>query len=160
MVLIDQKPLSFENVRFFECAKPGVIYDHVYYRFPEHITRQHLRSLYPMRDMTIPQPLFGTFVENALPEMSRFATIDLSDGIDHFTTLPFVKSIQAICDLTFLNGELDATLSFQYDRHILPASPNKLQFSDIDSFVTPEGIVARNLVEEQKIIDDLFRILL
>ena len=116
-----------------------------------------MRSLHPMREMTVPEPLFGTFVENALPEMARFADVDMSGLIDHFTTLPFVGSVEAICDLTFLNGELDATLSFQYDKNVVPASSKKLRFSDIDSFVTEEGIVARNLVEEQKIIDDLFQ---
>ncbi|QVL58065.1 MAG: DEAD/DEAH box helicase [Simkaniaceae bacterium] len=156
-LLIDQQKIMLEDARFFECAKPGIIYNHVFYRFPIHITRQHLRSLLPMREMTIPEPLFGTFVENALPEMARFAEVDMSGVVEHFTTLPFVGSIEAICDLTFLNGELDATLAFQYDKHIVPSSSKKLKFADIDSFVTEEGIVARNLVEEQKIIDDLFQ---
>ncbi|MCB1107514.1 MAG: DEAD/DEAH box helicase [Chlamydiia bacterium] len=157
MLLIDQQKIMLEDARFFECAKPGIIYNHVYYRFSEQITRQHLRSLLPMREMTIPEPLFGTFVENALPEMSRFAEVDMSGVVEHFTTLPFVGSIEAICDLTFLNGELDASLSFQYEDHIIPSSSKKLTFEDIDSFVTKEGIMARNLVEEQKIIEDLFQ---
>ncbi|MCB1110323.1 MAG: SNF2 helicase associated domain-containing protein [Chlamydiia bacterium] len=157
MLLIDQQKIMLEDARFFECAKPGIIYNHVYYRFPEQITRQHLRSLMPMREMTIPEPLFGTFVENALPEMAHFAEIDMADVCEHFTTLPFVGSIEAVCDLTFLNGELDASLSFRYGDHTIPASSKKLGFSDIDSFVTEEGIVARNLVEEQKIIEDLFQ---
>ncbi len=157
MLLVDQQKIVLEDARFFECAKPGIIYNHVYYRFSERITRQHLRSLMPMRDMTIPEPLFGTFVENALPEMSRFAEVDMAGVVEHFTTLPFVGSIEAICDLTFLNGELDAALSFRYDTHTVPASSKKLGFDDIDSFVTEEGIVARNLVEEQKIIEDLFQ---
>lgn len=157
MLLVDQQKIVLEDARFFECAKPGIIYNHVYYRFSERITRQHLRSLMPMRDMTIPEPLFGTFVENALPEMSLFAEVDMAGVVEHFTTLPFVGSIEAICDLTFLNGELDAALSFRYDTHTVPASSKKLGFADIDSFVTEEGIVARNLVEEQKIIEDLFQ---
>jgi SNF2 family DNA or RNA helicase len=157
MLLVDQQKIVLEDARFFECAKPGIIYNHVYYRFAEQITRRHLRSLVPMRDMTIPEPLFGTFVENALPEMSLFAEVDMAGVVEHFTTLPFVGSIEAICDLTFLNGELDAALSFRYDTHTVPASSKKLGFDDIDSFVTEEGIVARNLVEEQKIIEDLFQ---
>lgn len=157
MLLVDQQKIVLEDARFFECAKPGIIYNHVYYRFSDQITRQHLRSLMPMRDMTIPEPLFGTFVENALPEMSLFAEVDMAGVVEHFTTFPFVGSIEAICDLTFLNGELDAALSFRYEKHTVPASSKKLRFDDIDSFVTKEGIVARNLVEEQKIIDDLFQ---
>ena len=156
-LLIDDQKIVLEEARFFECAKPGILYKEIYYRFPSYINRQHLRNLYPMREMTIPEPLFGTFVENALPEMARFAQVDFSGVIDHFTTLPFAGSIEAICDLTFLNGELDATLRFQYDKHVVPAFSKQLKFSDIQSFVTENGIVARNLVEEQKMIEDLFQ---
>lgn len=156
-LMIDHQKIMLEDARFFECAKPGIIYNHVYYRFPDHITRQHLRSLMPMREMTIPEPLFGTFVENSLPELSRFSEVELDDVVEHFTTLPFVGSIEAICDLTFLNGELDASLSFRYDEHIVPAASKKLKYDEIHSFVTDEGVVARNLVEEQKIIEELFQ---
>lgn len=156
-LLIDSQSIMIEEVRLFECAKPGVIYNHVYHRFPTYITRQHLRSLIPIREMTIPEPLFGTFVENSIPKLSHFTEVDINGASDHFTTLPFVGSVQAICDLSFLNGELEASLAFQYDKHIIPASSKQLKFGDINSFVTEEGIVARNLVEEQKIMSDLFQ---
>lgn len=154
---IEGESVMLEDARFFECAKPGIIYNHVFYRFAGHITRQHLRSFLPIRDMTIPEPLFGTFVENALPELSRFAEVDHQDVIEHFTTLPFVGNLEAICDISFLNGELEASLSFQYEDTVVPASSKALQFDNIHAFVTSEGIMARNLVEEQKIIQDLFR---
>ncbi|MBI3211798.1 MAG: DEAD/DEAH box helicase, partial [Simkania negevensis] len=157
VLLIDQKSLALEEAHFFECAKPGIIYNHVYYRFSPDITRQHLRCLLSIRDMTIPEPLFGTFVENALPELSRFASIDAQGVTEKFTTLPYAGSMEAICDLSFLNGELEATLCFRYDKYMIPAASKQLKFEDINSFVTPEGIVARNLVEEQKVIEDLFR---
>lgn len=156
-LVIEKQILMLEDARFFECAKPGIIYNHVYYRFHDHITRQHLNALLPIRDMTIPEPLFGTFIENALPELASYAEVDHQGVIENFTTLPFVGSLEAICDLTFLNGELDATLSFQYDKHTIPACSKQLTFEHIDSFITKEGIIARNLVEEQKIIDDIFR---
>lgn len=156
-ILVDGNSVALEDVRFFECAKPGIIYNHIYYRFSQEITRQHLRSFLPIRDMTIPEPLFGTFVENALPELSRFAEVDHQDVIEHFTTLPFVGSLEAICDLSFLDGELEATLSFRYDETVVPASFKSLKFDNIQDFVTQEGVMARNLVEEQKIIQDLFR---
>ena len=157
MLLIGQNNIMLEDARFFECAKPGIIYNHIYYRFPHKITRQHLYSLIPLREMTIPEPLFGTFVENALPEMSHFAQIDMTNVCKYFTTLPFVGSIEAMCDLTFLNGELDATLSFRYGGHAIPASSKKLSYKDINSFISQQGIVARNLVEEQRMIEDLFQ---
>jgi len=156
-LLIDQNTVMLEDACFLECARPGILFNHVYYRFPEHITRQHLRSLLPIREMTIPEPLFGTFVENALPELSHFAEVDMQGVVEHFTTLPFVGSIEAICDISFLHGELEAILSFRYDKYVIPASSKQLKYEDIDSFVTGEGVMARNLVEEQKIIEDLFR---
>ncbi len=44
-----------------------MIYEGVFWRFPHQITRRHLRNLSEIREMTIPEPLFGSFVENALP---------------------------------------------------------------------------------------------
>ncbi|MCB1109700.1 MAG: DEAD/DEAH box helicase [Chlamydiia bacterium] len=156
-ILVEGESIMLEDAKFFECAKPGIIYNHIYYRFEDQITRQHLRSFLPIRDMTIPEPLFGTFVENALPELSRFAEVDHQDVTEHFTTLPFVGNLEAICDISFLNGELEASLSFRYEDTIVPASSKSLKFENIHEFVTQEGVMARNLVEEQKIIQDLFR---
>lgn len=156
-LLVDGNSILLEEAQFFECAKPGIIYEHVYYRFSDQITRKHLRSFLPIRDMTIPEPLFGTFVENALPELSCFAEVDHQDVVEHFTTLPFVGNLEAVCDLSFLHGELEASLSFLYEDICVPAASKTLQFNDIQAFVTDEGIMGRNLVEEQKIISDLFR---
>lgn len=155
-ILIDGQSIMLEDAQFFECAKPGILYNHVYYRFGEQITRQHLRSFLPIRDMTVPEPLFGTFVENALPELARFAEVDHQDVIEHFTTLPFVGKLEAICDISFLNGELEASLSFRYDDTVVPSASKTLTFDNIHNFVTNEGVMARDLVEEQKIIQDLF----
>jgi len=157
MLLIDQKPVMFEEACFLECAKPGIIYNHVYYRFPKHITRQHLRSLLPIREMTIPEPLFGTFVENALPELLRFVEVETKNVIEHFTTIPFAGTVEATCNLSFLNGELEASLTFQYDNHSIPAASKQLQYEDVNAFVTEKGVIARNLVDEQNIIEDLFQ---
>lgn len=156
-ILVDDHSVSIEEVQLFECACPGLIYNHVYYRFPDDVTRRHLKSLIPIRNMTIPEPLFGTFVENALPELSRFALVDQGNVVKHFTTLPYVSEMKALCDISFLDGELEASLSFYYDETVVPSSWKKLQFDHIHSFVTEEGIIARNLVEEKAITEDLFR---
>lgn len=156
-ILLDGKSVMLEDVRFFECAHPGIIYCGTYYRFERQMTRQHLRSFFPIREMTIPEPLFGTFVENALPELARFAEVDHRDVTEHFTTLPFVGRLEAICDLSFLNGELEASLSFLYDGTVVPASFKSLTYENIQNFVTKQGVMARDLVEEQKIIQSLFR---
>ena len=107
--------------------------------------------------MAIPEPLFGTFVENALPELARFALVDHQSIIDYFVTLPYVGAIEAICNVSFLDGELEVTLLFCYGKHIVPASFKDLKIEDITSFVTESGVIARNLVEERKIIERLFQ---
>ncbi|HKZ00557.1 MAG TPA: DEAD/DEAH box helicase, partial [Rhabdochlamydiaceae bacterium] len=116
-----------------------------------------LRNLRQIKDMTVPEPLFGTFVENALPEIARYAEVDNQQVIEGFVTLPFVGNVEASCELTFLNGELDAQLHFNYDANTIPAAATQLTYENVSSFVSPQGILARNLVEERRIIEDLFQ---
>lgn len=156
-ILADQKQIPVEEAKFFSCVSPGMLHQNVYYQFPAHITRLHLKNLKSMHDLTVPEPLFGTFVENAMPELSRFAQIENSKAIEDFVTLPYVEAIKATCDLVYLDGELEAMLYFHYDKQKIPASPNKLDYDHVASFVTKSGILARNLVEERKIIDELFQ---
>ncbi len=156
-VVIDQNAITLENSILLECPQPGVIFEGVYYRFPRHIKRIHLAQLMQVRELTIPEPLFGTFVENSLLELKRFAEVGKTEHLEEFVTLPFVKDLQAKCSLTYLDGELEATLRFSYDDIEILASPAHLTYESIHSFVTKEGILARNLVEEQKIMEDLFQ---
>ncbi|MBS0620211.1 MAG: DEAD/DEAH box helicase [Verrucomicrobia bacterium] len=156
-LLVGEDAVTLEEVRFFECAMPGMLYKNVYYRFPENITRIHLRNLRQIRDMTIPEPLFGTFVENSMPQLTRYAEVAHEDAIEDFVTIPFVGSVSAVCDISYLDGELDASLYFVYDEHKIPSNPDQLTYEDVTSFVTPEGVLARNLVEERQILEDLFQ---
>lgn len=156
-IVVDQTTINLEEGTLFECARPGVIHEDTFYRFPSHIKRMHLRALEEIREMTIPEPLFGTFVEESLPELKRFAEIANTDVIDRFVTLPFVGDLEARCDLSYLDGELDATLHFTYDGHEVPSSISKLKYKEASSFVTENGILSRNLVEERKIIEELFQ---
>ncbi len=146
-----------DDVVLFKCAKPGMLYYNTYYRFPPAIKRQHLRHLESIRNMTIPEPLFGTFVENALGELIRFSEVTNKEVIDRFVTLPFVDKIDAECDIHYLNGELEASLNFIYGSIKVPAASSQLSVENVLQFVTPQGILARNLTEEQKIIDQLFQ---
>src|SRR5262249_6175189 len=74
-IVLQNRIIVCEEALLFECAKPGMIFQNVYYRFQPNIKRKHLRNLVAIRNMTIPEPLFGTFVENSLSELSRFAEI-------------------------------------------------------------------------------------
>lgn len=155
-VIVDHESILLEDSKFFECVTPGVIYNHVYYRFPGHITRQHLKNLKILREVTIPEPLFGTFSENSLPILSRFSKVRNKEIIEQFTTLPYVDGLKAICNISYLDGELEASLSFKYSDVEIPASKQNLELSHLNAFVTEDGVIARNLVEEQEIIEDLF----
>jgi SNF2 family DNA or RNA helicase len=156
-LLLGEDAVTLEEVRFLECASPGMLFKSTYYRFPENVTRIHLRNLGPIRDMTIPEPLFGTFVENALPQLAKYAEIANLEAIEDFVTLPFTSSVEAVCDISYLDGELDASLHFLYDGNKIPSASAKLCYDNISSFVTGQGILARNLVEERQILEDLFQ---
>lgn len=157
-ILLDGKmKIKPEDARIFECSKPGMIYQSTYYRFQPQICRKHLRNLCAVREVTIPEPLFGTFVENSLPQLMLYAEVSNKSIIDRFVTLPFVGKLLAECEITYLNGELEASLQFIYDGVKVPAVTSKLTVDLISPFVTAEGVLARNLTEEQQIIDDLFQ---
>lgn len=157
-MIVDQgSSIILEEARFFECSKPGMVYKNTYYRFQSCIKRKHLRNLFVLRNITIPEPLFGTFVENSLPELMRFAEISNREIIEKFVTLPFTGQLLAECHINYLNGELEATLDFIYDEIKVPAAPSQWILDHLMPFVTPQGILARNLTEEQKIINELFQ---
>jgi len=156
LVKNDQK-IHLEEARFFACDRPGMIFNNVYYPFQPCIRRSHLRSLQAIRNMTIPEPLFGTFVENSLPELVHFAEVSNREAINRFVTLPFVGKLEAECTINYLDGELEASLQFLYDILKIPAVASHISLNDITSFVSEQGILARNLTEEQQIIQDLFQ---
>lgn len=157
IVLHNNLVIACEEALLFECTKPGMVYQNTYYRFQPNIKRKHLRHLTDIRNMTIPEPLFGTFVENALPELARFAEVTNKEVIERFVTLPFVETVSAECDIHYLNGELEASLYFVYSDVKVPAASSRLKAEHVSTFVTSQGILARNLTEEQKIIDQLFQ---
>lgn len=152
-----ENTLNVEDVVLFECAQPGMLNQDTYYRFPSHIKRTHLINMNAIREMTVPEPLFGTFVENALPELKHYAEVANLEIIEKFVTLPFTSKLGARCELTYLDGELDAALSFSYETREIPSLAAKLSYDHIKTFVMEEGILARNLVEERQIIEELFQ---
>ncbi|HRW58005.1 MAG TPA: DEAD/DEAH box helicase [Chlamydiales bacterium] len=154
---IDQDLVSLKEAILFECAYPGMVFDNVYYHFPSHVQRIHLNHLKKIEDLIIPEPLFGTFVENSLPELKRFATIGNQEIIENFVTIPYPSRTEARCSLSYLDGELEATLFFSYDDLEVNSSSKSLSYQDAVSFISEEGILARNLVEERKVIEELFQ---
>ena len=156
-IILDNKPCKLEDVLFFEGAKPGLIFDNTYYSFAPEIKRVHLQDLRRMSDLVIPQPLFGTFVENSLPELMRFSSIANQDKLDKLVTYPFVNELKAFCKIAYLDGEMDAKLEFIYDDVKVPVAAKDLKMDHLTSFITEQGILARNLVEEKTLIEGLFQ---
>ncbi len=157
VVLNSGEKAELGDVRLFACAKPGMIYNNIYYRFPQCIRRRHLRNLNTLRNITIPEPLFGTFIENSLPELMHYTEVSNKEILERFVTLPFVGKLEAECEIHYLNGELEASLTFLYDDIKVPAAASQLTITELMSFITPQGILARNLTEEQQILNDLFQ---
>ncbi len=149
--------IQLEEVLFFDCETPGLLYQSTYYSFTKGISRNHLRAISRLREMTVPEPLFGSFVENAIPELSRYAKLRNTEVLESISTLPFVNEVKGVCDLTYLNGELEARLCFRYGDKNIPASQKALSYEDIESFVSDEGVLARNLVAEEQLIEELFQ---
>ncbi len=156
-IVIDQNIISIDEAILFESARPGMLYQEVFYKFPNHIKRAHLRNLELIRDTTIPEPLFGTFVENSIPELKKFSEVANSHLIEKFVTIPYAGNLEARCALSYLDGELEATLYFSYDGNEVRSSATNLTYDSISKFVTESGILARDLVAERKIIDSLFQ---
>lgn len=152
-----EEAVELSAVSFYEPARPGLIYHHTYYQFHSSIKRKHIRNLGLFPNLIIPEPLFGSFVENSLPELSRIAKISNPEVIEKFVTLPYVKPLKAECHLNYLNGELEASLTFAYDQIKVPAAASRITAEEALSFLTPDGILARNLVEEQAILQALFQ---
>lgn len=157
VIRLGDRIFTIEEVSLYECAKPGIIHENIYYRFEENISRKHLKDLNLIRSITIPEPLFGTFIENSLPQLLRFVEVRNRDLLDKFVTLPNINDVSAECDISYLNGELEATVQFIYGDIKVPAAKSLLETDHIMQFITNQGILGRNLTEEQKIIDDLFQ---
>lgn len=156
-ILVESGPIHYMEGVVFACAKSGILFKNTYYRFPENIKRLHLSNLPAIEEMTIPEPLFGTFVENALPALKRFAEVDNTTILENFVTLPYTGKFKIRCELSYLEGELEASIFFSYDGNEVPAAAGQLTYEDLIKFITNEGVLGRNLTEEQEILEDLFQ---
>lgn len=156
-MMIEEEVVGLSEVILFESAKPGLLYKNTYYRFSPQIRRAHLRALLDVREMTIPEPLFGTFIENALPVLRHYSEVVNTAVLERFVTLPYVGEVKGRCQIHYLNGELEAELFFIYDNIEIPASLAKLDYKQVCLFIGKQGILARNLVEERKMIEEIFQ---
>lgn len=153
---IEEEVVLPKDVLIFEAAKPGLIYKNTFFRFQPQIKRVHLKNLSTIEDMTIPEPLFGTFIENALPVLRSYAEVTNPSMINRFVTLPFTKQVMGRCEISYLNGELEAKLYFIYENVEIPAAFNQLEYAHVALFSDQKGILARNLVEERELIEEIF----
>lgn len=155
-ILIDEDEIPTEQALLLDSDAPGIIHKNVYHRFSPQIKRTHLRSFSRLRDVTIPEALFGTFIENALPVFQKYAEISNRKVVDSLVTLPYVEDVKGVCEMSYLDGELEARMYFLYGDLKVPASASSLDYTELYSFVQKDGILARNLVEERKILEEVF----
>ncbi|MEZ5315172.1 MAG: SNF2-related protein [Chlamydiales bacterium] len=153
---VDEDRVQLKEIVLFESTKPGLMYKNTYYRFQPHIKRSHLQAIPHLHKTAIPKPLFGTFIENAFPTLRQYVEVTNPNLINQFVTLPFVDPLKGRCLIHYLNGELEAELFFIYGNIEVPGAFSKLQYEHITPFVGKEGILARNLVEEQKLVEEIF----
>jgi SNF2 family DNA or RNA helicase len=148
---------KLDDVLVFEGVIPGIIFENIYYPFQPEIKRVHLYDLRKVENIVIPEPLFGTFVENALPELLRYAKLDKQENLEQFVTYPFTNELKAYCKISYLDGEMDATLEFIYDHIRVPVAPKELTPEHLSSFITTQGILSRNLIGEREMMEELFQ---
>jgi len=148
---------SVDEAFLLECSSPGLIKDCIYYRFGQNIKRSHLLEMDALQKMAIPEYLFGSFVENALPELMRFAEVKNQGVLEKIATLPQTDAVHAKCVLDYAQGTLEGGLTFVYGDIEIPENAGDLSIDQIKKFVTPDGVLARNLVEENNLVRDLFQ---
>lgn len=155
-ILIEEERVKLDDVLTFESTRPGLIYKNIYFRFQPKIKRCHLKALKSLSDLAIPEHLFGTFIENSLPSLKEYAEVIEPTQLKEITTLPYVGDIKGRLNLSYLDGELEAKLFFLYENKEIPAAPLQLNYQHISHFISKKGIVARNVVEEKALMDELF----
>ena len=151
------KSISVDDACLLECSRPGVLKGMLYHRFSPNLKRQHLLEIEPIQKMAIPEYLFGSFVENALPELLRFAKVEGQEVLEEVATLPQTGNLSGRCELHYAESTLEANLYFQYGNACFPEATQSVDLDQLKSFVTKQGILARNLVEENALIRDLFQ---
>lgn len=149
--------LKTDQIILFSGKNPGLIYQGMYVPFDPCVTNAHIQSMKSLQDLIIPEPLFGSFIECSLKEISRYASFEPKDIFADFPTLPAQAVPRASCDIVYLNGELEAELKFEYDSVKVPAIFSSLEYVHVESFIQPIGIISRDLVSERRLVEDLFQ---
>ena len=156
LILGEQKNVALSSVSIFECSHPGLLKDGTYFRFNSTVGREHLRHIEAIHKMAIPQELFGTFIEHAVPELLRTAKVTNVETLEDISSFPTTEEISATCLLNYSNGELEARLHYIYGDKAIPDSAVEFTPHHMQHFVQPDGILARNLVAENSLTRELF----
>lgn len=146
-----------EKAVMLEGVRPGLVFQGTYYRFAPAIRRSHLRSLKEMQDLPVPEPLFGSLIENGLPALRKIAQVMPCATLARCLTIPSTASLEATCALSYIDGELEAQVHFLYEGEAIPSELCLLKVDQLRHFCTPQGILARPLTEERALLDDLFQ---
>lgn len=155
-LILQGEEQSLETIALFDGPKPGLLHEGVYFRFASPVRSRHLQDLPGLRDLVIPEPLFGTFAENALPDLRKIGTLEGEELVEGLPTLPYSGPVQGRCTIQYLDGVLEAQLSVFYGEAEIPATAAGLSYEHLESFRKDGSILARNVVEEKRLLDALF----
>ncbi|RDB31717.1 hypothetical protein HAT2_00097 [Candidatus Similichlamydia laticola] len=137
-------------------SPPGLLFNGVYYAFRNEVMSAHLRRIERLDNLVIPEPLCGTFLEYVLPEMRKLLRIDNEELIQQFSTYVYTGDVRGICHVFYVGGKLEVQFSFLYGDLEVPEAVSRLTVEIIRQFVSDEGILARNLVQERALVNDIF----
>jgi SNF2 family DNA or RNA helicase len=155
-LLINREQVEMNDLIILPGTKPSVLYQGCYYPFEQLVTRNHLHGLEQLTKFSIPEPLFGSFIEYSLPVMKKFAHVINEQILDGIPTLPHVDQMKADSKIFYLNGELEVQLDFVYGSIKVPAFIKRVQYDNIMQFISSEGVLSRNIAVEEQVKGELF----
>lgn len=153
-------PGEYENKMLHEVQAlngkiPGLVYQNIYYRIDQRLPSRAVKNIHEIKGMLIPEALLGTFVEYHLPYLKGIAEVEGEECLQEIASIPLIKPLEGKCIIQATDEGIEADLSFDYEGVSISAL-GRQDLATIRSFIRPEGILARNLMDEIQITEDLF----
>lgn len=159
-IFINKKDCGVEIDKCFITSNslPILIKENTCFLFDANITASHIKALKSLKNTTIPESLFGSFVEKCLPVLMKISKMSGLEKVYSIKSLPVSLKPKAKCIVDYDIDEetLLPQLYFKYGETYVPKNNGKLTISHINSFITNRGVIERDLQYEGEIEDLLF----
>lgn len=141
-------------------SQPYLIQDNFCYKFSEEICTSYINSLKTTQDVTIPEALFGTFIEQCLSTLKKVASIQGLEKIKNIKTLPLISSkypqCKCVIDYSLDQEILKINLYFMYNNIWIPKNTKYINMEHINAFTSEHGSIQRDLQYENSIESKYF----